>query len=68
MKLGAVEEWTIVNEHKDDHVFHIHVNDFEVIKVNGVPLAEPVWLDTAIVPGKGTLTFRTRFEDHTGSS
>jgi len=24
---SAVEEWTIINEHKDDHVFHIHIND-----------------------------------------
>ena len=24
--LGAVEEWTIVNDHEDDHVFHIHTN------------------------------------------
>jgi FtsP/CotA-like multicopper oxidase with cupredoxin domain len=24
VRLGAVEEWTIINEHKDDHVFHIH--------------------------------------------
>lgn len=66
VKLGAVEEWTIVNEHWDDHVFHIHVNDFELIKVNGVPLDEPIWLDTAILPRKGSLTFRTRFEDFTG--
>ena len=36
--LGAVEEWTIVNEHQDDHVFHIHVNPFQVIKVNGEPV------------------------------
>ena len=30
-KLGAVEEWTIVNTHvHDDHVFHIHINPFQV--------------------------------------
>ena len=30
MKLGAVEEWTIVNTHEhDDHVFHIHTNPFQ---------------------------------------
>jgi FtsP/CotA-like multicopper oxidase with cupredoxin domain len=66
VKLGSVEEWTIINEHKDDHVFHIHTNDFELIKVNGVPLPQPVWLDTAILPRNGSLTFRTRFEDFTG--
>lgn len=66
LKLGAVEEWTVINEHKDDHVFHIHVNDFELTKVNGVPLPKPIWLDTAILPRYGSITFRTRFEDFTG--
>lgn len=66
VKLGAVEEWTIINEHTEDHVFHIHVNDFELIKVNGVPLPEPIWLDTAILPRNGSLVFRTRFENFTG--
>ncbi|MGY4595129.1 FtsP/CotA-like multicopper oxidase with cupredoxin domain [Bradyrhizobium sp. GM22.5] len=35
VKLGAVEEWTIVNTHEhDDHVFHIHTNPFQVISAN----------------------------------
>jgi len=50
VRLGAVEEWTIINEHKDDHVFHIHINDMQVTKVNGAPLPEPIWVDTMIVP------------------
>jgi FtsP/CotA-like multicopper oxidase with cupredoxin domain len=66
--LGAVEEWTVVNEDPhNDHVFHIHVNPFQVTRVNGEPLAEPLWLDTAIVPnGGGSITFRTRFLDFAG--
>jgi FtsP/CotA-like multicopper oxidase with cupredoxin domain len=63
--LGAVEEWTILNQQDDDHVFHIHVNPFQVIKVNGQPV-DPVWLDTAIVPRGGSITFRSRFLDFTG--
>jgi FtsP/CotA-like multicopper oxidase with cupredoxin domain len=67
VRLGAVEEWTIVNEDKgDDHVFHIHVNDMLLTKINGEPLAEPIWLDTAIVPRNGSITFRSRFLDFTG--
>ncbi len=66
VRLGAVEEWTIVNEHSHDHSFHIHTNDIQLTKVNGVPLPEPIWMDTAILPRKGSLTFRTRFEDFTG--
>ena len=66
VRLGAVEEWTILNEHKDDHVFHIHTNDMLLTKINGEALPEPVWLDTAIVPRNGSITFRSRFVDFTG--
>ena len=68
VRLGAVEEWTIVNEDADDHVFHIHTNDMLLTKINGEPLAEPIWLDTAIVPRNGSITFRSRFLDFTGKS
>jgi FtsP/CotA-like multicopper oxidase with cupredoxin domain len=67
IRLGAVEEWTIVNEDADnDHVFHIHVNDMLLTKINGELLADPVWLDTAIVPRNGSITFRSRFRDFPG--
>jgi len=66
VRLGSVEEWTIVNDHSDDHVFHIHTNDMEVIKINGEPLIEPIWMDTAIVPRNGSITFRSRFVDFKG--
>ena len=35
-------------------------------KINGEPLEEPIWLDTAIVPRNGSITFRSRFLDFTG--
>jgi len=66
VKLGAVEEWTIVNLHHHDHIFHIHTNPFELTKVNGQKLAETVWLDTVTLPRNGSLTFRSRFLDYTG--
>ena len=50
----------------DDHVFHIHVNDMLLTKVNGEPLEDPIWMDTAIVPRNGSITFRSRFLDFTG--
>ena len=64
--LGTVEEWTVVNDHADDHVFHIHTNPFQMVAVNDERLAEPVWRDTVVVPRDGSVTFRTRFEDFTG--
>ncbi|MCX5577193.1 multicopper oxidase family protein [Kaistia terrae] len=68
VELGAVEEWTIVNTHEhDDHVFHIHTNPFEVVSINGKPLAVPQWRDTVIVERKGgEVVFRSRFLDFTG--
>ena len=62
-------KWTIVNDQPndpEDHVFHIHVNDMLLTKINGDPLPEPIWMDTAIVPRNGSITFRSRFLDFTG--
>jgi FtsP/CotA-like multicopper oxidase with cupredoxin domain len=64
--LGAVEEWTVVNEHDNDHVFHIHTNPFQMVAINGEKLAERDWRDTVVVPRNGSVTFRSRFLDFTG--
>ena len=68
VKLGAVEEWTIINTHvHDDHVFHIHTNPFQVVSVNGKVLDVPEWRDSVIVERKGgQVVFRSRFLDYTG--
>ncbi len=66
VRLGAVEEWTITNQHEHDHIFHIHTNPFQVTRVNGQPVDVPVWRDTVVVPRLGSITFRSRFEDFTG--
>ena len=68
IELGSVEEWTVINDHHDDHVFHIHTNPIHVTKIDGEPLAEPVWRDTAIVRRNGSLTFRSRFLDFPGKT
>jgi FtsP/CotA-like multicopper oxidase with cupredoxin domain len=66
IRLGAVEEWTITNLHDADHPFHIHTNPFQVTRINGQPLAEPIWRDTVNVTRLGSVTLRSRFEDFTG--
>lgn len=38
VNLGAVEEWTIQNVSNEEHVFHIHQLDFQVIEVDGKPV------------------------------
>jgi FtsP/CotA-like multicopper oxidase with cupredoxin domain len=64
--LGAIEEWLVVNEHEDEHIFHIHTNPFQMVAVNGQPVAEPDWHDTVVVPRNGSVTLRSRFIDFTG--
>jgi FtsP/CotA-like multicopper oxidase with cupredoxin domain len=64
--LGAVEEWTVVNEHDNDHIFHIHTNPFQMVAINGEKLAERDWRDTVAVPRNGSVTFRSRVLDFTG--
>lgn len=68
VRLGAVEEWTIVNnDGRDDHTFHIHTNPFQVTRVNGQPQADLQWRDTVVVPRKGgSVVWRSRFLDYTG--
>jgi len=64
--LGTVEEWLIRNDTEQDHPFHVHVNPFQVTRVNGQPVRFDGYQDTAIVPRFGSLTVRTRFTDFTG--
>ena len=64
--LGAVEEWTVVNEQNAEHIFHIHTNPFQMVAVNGEKLAVRDWRDTVVVPRNGSVTIRSRFLDFTG--
>jgi FtsP/CotA-like multicopper oxidase with cupredoxin domain len=67
MKLGTVEEWTILNQTDEWHTFHIHVNPFQVVKLNGKPVPDVQWNDDIVVPPYGgSVTMRTEFKDFTG--
>jgi FtsP/CotA-like multicopper oxidase with cupredoxin domain len=68
VKVGDVEEWTLVNESTEVHPFHIHINDFLVTEINGVKQVPPVWWDVMNIPTKGSLKFRTRFEEFDGKT
>src|SRR5829696_3729641 len=66
VKLGATEEWRLRNTSEDWHPFHIHVNDFQVIEVNGEPIAAHSWEDTTPIPAFGEIVIRTCFLDFPG--
>jgi FtsP/CotA-like multicopper oxidase with cupredoxin domain len=68
---GAVEDWTIENRTLENHVFHIHQIHFLVMSANGVPMANPQFLDTVQIPywsGSGpypSVTLRMDFRGQT---
>lgn len=66
VNLGATEEWRLVNTSADWHPFHIHVNDFQLIEVNGEPVDPWSWEDTTPIPAFGEVLIRTRFLDFPG--
>lgn len=76
VNLGAVEEWTLLNNSPGQHPFHIHVNPFQVTHINGQPVALQIWQDTVIIPQAftgtdgstipGSVTLRSRFTDFDG--
>jgi suppressor of ftsI len=65
--LGTVEEWTLVNRSKEDHPFHIHVNDFQVMEVDGEPYHAHGLQDVVVIPRDGgEVVIRVPFEDYPG--
>lgn len=76
MRIGDVQEWTILNTSsrvpiKPLHVFHIHTNAFQVIhnpirpKMDNPPW---VWQDSLLLPDvtQGPVVIRQHFNDFTG--
>jgi FtsP/CotA-like multicopper oxidase with cupredoxin domain len=72
VKLGTVEEWKLINldgvNTTNIHPFHIHVNDFQVISVNGKPYDARGLQDTVIIPTGGEVVIRIPFEDFVGKT
>jgi FtsP/CotA-like multicopper oxidase with cupredoxin domain len=66
VKLGDVEEWTLKNTDNEDHTFHIHVNDFQVMSVNGSPYNAHGLQDTVVIPQGGEVVVRIPFTDFVG--
>jgi FtsP/CotA-like multicopper oxidase with cupredoxin domain len=65
-RLDTVEEWTVRNVTREQHPFHIHVNDFQVMRVNGAPYQALSPQDTVVLPAHGEVVIRMRFTDFLG--
>lgn len=68
VELGSVEEWTIQNTAREEHVFHIHQLDFQVTAINGVPQPFTGYQDTVNLPaataaGPSTVTAILPFDN-----
>lgn len=48
--LGNVERWTILNTSQEEHVFHIHQTDFQVVRADGVEVPFNGYQDTVNLP------------------
>jgi len=66
-KLGTTEEWIIKNVAREEHPFHIHVNDFMVMAVNGKPVQSYSEQDTVPLPVKGEVRIRMHFNRFVGA-
>ncbi len=71
--VGSAEEWHLVvgdSQHggTEGHPFHIHVNSFEVISINGKMLEPGTIKDTVWIPAESTVIIRMRFKEFLGKS
>jgi suppressor of ftsI len=66
VRLGDLEEWTIRNTSREQHPFHIHVNDFQVMSINGRRVRANSLQDTVPLPVRGRVVIRLRFTQFTG--
>src|SRR5918994_749953 len=66
VKLGTVEEWTIRNVTAEQHPFHLHVDDFQVVSVNGQPYNAANLQDIVVLPAGGEVVIRIPFMDYPG--
>jgi len=66
MKLGSVEEWTLINSNTEWHTFHIHVNPFQVIIIDGRRVGGVEYKDNVEMPPNSRIVIRMRPTDFTG--
>jgi suppressor of ftsI len=64
--LNQTDEWVIRNATSNWHPFHIHINPYQVVAVNGQPVPVRSFQDTTAVPPFGEITIRTRYLDFPG--
>ena len=66
---NTVELWRISNNTNVTHPMHIHLVQFQVLDVGGVPPApgDDHWKDTVQIPPGALARVKARFADHPGT-
>ena len=67
-KLGSTEEWVLRNVSREQHAFHLHVNAFQVMSINGKPYRARSLQDTVVLPVEGVVRIRVHFHDFLGAT
>jgi FtsP/CotA-like multicopper oxidase with cupredoxin domain len=73
VNLGDVEEWylQVYGTHhggSEGHPFHIHVNHFEVVSIDGVAQPPGTIQDTVWIQAKTTVVIRMKFKEFRGKA
>jgi FtsP/CotA-like multicopper oxidase with cupredoxin domain len=71
LKLNTVDEWTVATcRSPRHHTFHIHVNPFQIMSINGVPPqpGDKIYGDTLIVNKNFPVILRMNYTLYTGMS
>jgi suppressor of ftsI len=63
VELGDLEEWTVRNDSDEDHTFHIHQTDFQVVEDNGKPVPFTGYRETMNVLRRGSVKLLIPFTD-----
>ena len=66
MKLNSLEQWKLVNTTNEWHTFHIHINDFQVIRIGGKPQPYVNYQDNVMIPPNSSVVIRQRPTQFTG--
>jgi FtsP/CotA-like multicopper oxidase with cupredoxin domain len=65
-KLGETQLWTIQNDTKWDHPFHLHGFFFMPVDEKGMPLRPMQWKDTVNIPMESTARLLVTFDERPG--
>jgi FtsP/CotA-like multicopper oxidase with cupredoxin domain len=64
IKLGSLEEWELINNSNEMHVFHIHQLDYQVTEINGQQIDFDGYQDVLNMPPKSTIKILVPFTEN----